>query len=57
LFFNASGDEVLRTDSLVLKQRMDNSLQYVLEKAYAKGWTYQRFARTKSIERLKSQRP
>lgn len=57
LFFNAGGIEVLRTDSMVLKQRMANSLNYVLEKAYAKGWTYQRFARTKSIERLKSQRP
>lgn len=55
LFFNESGNEVLRTDAMVLNQRMDNSLNYVLEKAYEMGWTYQRFARTKSIQRLNSQ--
>jgi thioredoxin-related protein len=52
LFFDEYGDEVLRTDALVLNQRMMNSLNYVLEKAYLKGWTYQRFARSKGIEKL-----
>jgi hypothetical protein len=30
---------------------MMNSVNFVLEKAYKKGWTYQRFARSKAIER------
>lgn len=50
-FFDEKGNEVLATDALVLRQRMMNSLNYVLERAYEKGWTYQRFARTKAIER------
>lgn len=57
LFFSENGNEVLRTDAMVLNQRMDNSLNFVLDKAYEKGWTYQRFARTRSIERIKSQQP
>ena len=51
LFFDENGNEVLRTDALVLRNRMMNSLGFVLEKAYKKGWTYQRFARSKAIER------
>lgn len=51
LFFDEKGNEVLRIDTLVLHQRMMNSLNYVLERAYKNGWTYQRFARTKGIER------
>ncbi len=51
IFFDEKGNEVLRTDTLVLRQRMMNSLNYVLERAYKKGWTYQRFARSKGIER------
>jgi thioredoxin-related protein len=51
LFFNEQGDLVLETDALVLRQRMMNSLNYVLERAYEKGWSYQRFARSKAIER------
>ena len=51
LFFNETGEEVLNTDALVRKGRMMNSLNFTLERAYEKGWTYQRFARTKSIER------
>ena len=30
---------------------MMNSLNYMLEATYEKGWTYQRFARTKAIAR------
>lgn len=51
LFFEENGNEVLRVDTLVLRQRMMNSLNYVLERAYKKGWTYQRFARSKGIAR------
>jgi len=51
LFFDANGKEVLKTDALVLRQRMLNSLNFVLERAYEKGWSYQRFARTKALER------
>ncbi len=51
LFFEETGKEVLRTDALVLRQRMVNSLMYTLERAYEKDWTYQRFARSKAIER------
>lgn len=53
LFFEEGGKEVLRTDALVLRQRMMNSLLYTLERAYEKQWTYQRFARSKSIERMR----
>ncbi|MEE8380044.1 MAG: thioredoxin fold domain-containing protein [Gammaproteobacteria bacterium] len=56
LFFDEKGNEVLKTDTLVLHQRMMNSLNYVLEQAYKKGWTYQRFARTTAIERSQKKR-
>lgn len=52
LFYDERGAEVLKTDTLVLRQRMRNSLLYVLERAYSKGMTYQRFARSKGLERL-----
>jgi thioredoxin-related protein len=52
LFFDERGREILRTDALVQRQRMLNSLHFVLERAYEKGWTYQRFARSKGAERL-----
>lgn len=56
LFFDELGNEVQRTDALVLRQRMMNSLNFVLERAYEKGWSYQRFARSKGIERARLQR-
>ncbi len=56
LFFEEGGREVLRTDALVLRQRMMNSLLYTLERAYEKQWTYQRFARSKGIERIQRER-
>ncbi|EGV17074.1 thioredoxin family protein [Thiocapsa marina] len=52
LFFDENGREVLRTDALVLRQRMMNSLMYTLERAYEKQWSYQRFARSKALERM-----
>ena len=54
LFFDEKGNEVLKTDALVLRQRMMNSLYYVLERAYEKDWTYQQFARSKAIERYQN---
>lgn len=51
LFINEKGRQVLETDTLVLRQRLMNSLYYVIERAYEKDWTYQRFARSKAIER------
>lgn len=53
LFFNEQGNEVLRIDSLVLRQRLQNSLDFVLERAYKKNWTYQRFARSKAFAKNK----
>lgn len=55
LFFDERGVEALKTDTLVLHQRMRNSLLYVLEHAYAEGMTYQRFARTKALEKSHKQ--
>lgn len=53
LFIDEQGQEVLRTDALVLRQRMINSLLYVLERAYEKDWTYQRFARSRALARMR----
>jgi thioredoxin-related protein len=50
-FFDPRGNEVLKTDALVLRQRMMNSMYFVLDQAYKKGWSYQRLARSKAIER------
>jgi thioredoxin-related protein len=50
-FFSEDGREVLKTDALVLKSRMGNSLGFVLERAYEQGWTYQRFARSRAAAR------
>lgn len=49
LLFDEQGRRVLQTDALVLRQRMINALHYVLERAYDKGWSYQRFARARAI--------
>lgn len=49
MFFEERGRQVLETDALVLKSRMLNSLGFVTERAYEKGWTYQRFARSRAV--------
>ncbi|NEX22153.1 thioredoxin fold domain-containing protein [Thiorhodococcus mannitoliphagus] len=54
LLFDENGREVLRTDAPVFRARMVNALSYVLERAYEKGWTYQRFARSKAMERSRT---
>ncbi|WP_455217474.1 thioredoxin family protein [Kaarinaea lacus] len=51
IFFDEKGNKVQETDALVRRQRMINSVNFVLERAYEKDWTYQRFARSKGIER------
>ncbi len=51
VFFDETGKQVLETDALVLKSRMLNSLGFVTERAYERGWTYQRFARTQALAR------
>ena len=51
MFFNEKGKQALKTDAVVQDGRMMNSLNYMLEKAYLKDWTYQQFARSKAIER------
>ena len=56
MFYNEQGERVLKTDALVKRQRMLNSCLFVLEKAYDKGWTYQRLARSKGMERARQQR-
>ena len=57
VFFDEKGNEVLKTDALVRRARMLNSLNFVLQRAYEKGWTYQRFARTTAIEKLNKKLP
>jgi thioredoxin-related protein len=52
VFFDEAGQQVFKVDSLVLHQRMLNSLEYVLEKAYEQGMTYQRFARSKALKQI-----
>ena len=51
MFFNESGQLSLQTDAYVMPNRMMNSINYMREKAYIKGWTYQQFARSKGIQR------
>ena len=51
-FFDQSGNLVMRSDALMLRQRLDNTLGYVLEEAYLEGISYQRFARRRSIARM-----
>jgi len=52
LFVGEQGEQALQSDALVLKSRMNNSLGFMRERAYEKGWTYQRYARTKALERM-----
>lgn len=50
-YFDKNGNNVLQTDALVLEGRMMNASGFVLEKAFEKGWNYQRFARSRAIAR------
>ena len=51
VFVSEQGKAVLQSDALILKSRMNNSLGFLRDRAYEKGWTYQRHARTSAMER------
>ena len=50
-FYSEDGRNVLQSDALVLTSRMTNSLGFLRERAYERGWTYQRYARSQSMAR------
>ncbi|PVV14328.1 MAG: hypothetical protein B6D72_04155 [gamma proteobacterium symbiont of Ctena orbiculata] len=53
LFFDESGNEVMRLDSETKRFRMEGSLQLVLEKGYLKDAQLQRWRRDKAVELFK----
>ena len=54
-WFDEQGRRVLSTDALVWKGRFANALGYVSSRAHAKGWTYQRYARSENLRRLRQE--
>ncbi len=54
VFFDEQGEEVLATDAVVLASRMRNSLGFVTERAYERGWNYQRYARSQALKKAQS---
>ncbi len=50
IFFDESGEEVMRLDSETRRFRMEGSLQLVLEKGYLKGAQLQRWRRDKAVQ-------
>jgi thioredoxin-related protein len=52
VFFDESGEEVLRLDSETLPYRMEGTLQLVLERAYEDDPQLQRWRRSKAIESI-----
>jgi thioredoxin-related protein len=53
VFFDESGREVLRIESVIYRHRMVRSLGYVLDKAYLRDIPFQRYTREKTLERLR----
>ena len=51
VWFNEQGNQVLKTDAAVGKGRMLNALGFVRDRAFDKGWTYQRYARSQAMRR------
>lgn len=51
-WFDEDGRPVLVTDAVVGKTRFTHAQAYVRERAYARGWTFQRYARTQNLQRL-----
>lgn len=51
LYLDESGNVVFRNDAATERRRMSNMTGLVLEKKYQDGWTYQRYARSRAIER------
>ena len=56
LFVDEAGNPVLRNDAVTERQRMLNMSGLVLDRKYVDGWTYQRYARSKAIERNREAR-
>jgi thioredoxin-related protein len=54
-FFSEGGEQVLETDALVLRSRMNNAIGFVTDRAYERGWNYQRYARTEGLKKLSEQ--
>jgi len=50
-FFNEDGENVQATDALVLQSRMNNLIGFVIDRAYERGWNYQRYARSQALEK------
>lgn len=48
---DGQGEPVLSTDALVLQSRMNNSIGFVTDRAYDQGWNYQRYARSRALEK------
>jgi thioredoxin-related protein len=57
VFFGDNGEFVTQTDSITRRQRMLNLMGLILDKKYKEGWNYQRYARSKAIERSLQQKP
>ena len=51
LFVDEGGNTVFVNDAVTERNRMLNMMGLVLERRYADGWTYQRYARSQAIER------
>jgi thioredoxin-related protein len=56
-WFDERGRQVLEIDAVALAGRMKNALGYVRERAYTRGWTYQRYARAQALQRLRGADP
>ncbi|MGB5451100.1 MAG: thioredoxin fold domain-containing protein [Sedimenticolaceae bacterium] len=54
LYVDENGNTVLRNDAVAERQRLLNMSGLVLDKKYLDGWSYQRYARSKAIERNRS---
>ncbi|MGB1110256.1 MAG: thioredoxin fold domain-containing protein [Gammaproteobacteria bacterium] len=57
VFFDEHGNQVMTTDAMMLHARLNNTLGYVLERAYEEGIRYQRFASRRAGERKAAAKP
>jgi len=54
LYVDEQGDTVFSNDAVTERNRFLNMSGLVLDKKYLDGWSYQRYARSKAIERLRA---
>jgi len=54
VFFDEHGNRTMTSDALMLYGRLDNTLGFVLNRAYQEGMNYQTYARTAAIARAKA---